>query len=114
MGKNFAARQREQREAYQIAVQHTYTQYMIDMVTLTLNDPEIMGKDTFGYDRLLKVLKGIEANFDRYAEALTKGPTADYCREKLDENLGRICGERLIPFETRYDWLAGVKTVGGM
>ena len=104
----YLAKKKAETNTIQLAVQQTYTQYMIDMVTLTLNDPEVMGKDTFGYDRLLKVLKGIEANFDRYAEALTKGPTADYCREKLDENLARICGDKLIPFEKRYDWVAKI------
>lgn len=68
-----------------------------------------MGKDTFGYDRLLKVLHGVEANFDKYADALTKKANADYCREKLDENLSRICGDKLIPFEKRYDWVAKIR-----
>ena len=75
MGKNFSDRLKAEREAIQIAVQQTYTQFMMDMVSLTLNDPEVMGKDTFGYERLLRVLHGVEANFDKYADALTKRQT---------------------------------------
>ena len=108
MGKNFSDRLKAEREAIQIAVQQTYTQFMMDMISLTLNDPEVMGKDTFGYERLLRVLHGVEANFDKYADALTKKANADYCREKLDENLARICGDKLIPFEKRYDWVVKI------
>lgn len=36
-------------------------QQIIDMLCLVLHDPEIMGKDTFGRDRLLKVIKGTSA-----------------------------------------------------
>lgn len=62
-------------------------QQIIDMVSLVLRDPEIMGKDIFGKDRLLKVVKGIGEYIDRYEKAWLKDDETDYYRAKLDEAL---------------------------
>lgn len=46
----YLQRLRAQDEARDLATRQTFQQYMLDMLTLALNDPEIMGKDTFGYE----------------------------------------------------------------
>ena len=53
MGKNGYLERRKARDTVmQDAIRQTYQQYMTDMLILTLNDPEVMGKDVFGYKRL--------------------------------------------------------------
>lgn len=97
------------------AIRQTYEQYMTDMLILTLNDPEIMGKDTFGYQRLKKVLDGWGKKYDLYFDALTKKPGADYAREKLDEAMKHIAGDSgdFFPFQERYHWLPEIFTGNG-
>ena len=57
MGKNgYLQRQKCAVDAYRQAERDTYIQFMIDMFMVALNDPEVMGKDVFGYARLKKVL----------------------------------------------------------
>ena len=50
MGKknDFLARKKEKERLLQEATRHTFVQYMTDTLILTLNDPEVMGKDVFG------------------------------------------------------------------
>lgn len=39
-------------------------QQIMDMMSLTLNDPDIMDKDTFGKERLLKIVNAIGKYID--------------------------------------------------
>lgn len=89
------------------ATQDIYKQFMIDMMCLTLNDPEYVGKDRFGYDRLVKVCEGVLKNCQTYQIALTKHENADYARSKLDQEMVRIAKDpdRVTPFEQRYPWI---------
>ena len=85
MGKNgYLARRKVRDDVMQDAIKQTYMQYMTDMLILTLNDPEVMGKDVFGYKRLKKVLDAWGRYYDQFFDALTKNPEADYAREKMD------------------------------
>lgn len=108
MGKNgYLARGKVRDDVMQDAIKQTYMQYMTDMLILTLNDPEVMGKDVFGYKRLKKVLDAWGRYYDQFFDALTKNPEADYAREKMDAAMKRIVGTNgdFIPFEQRYEWL---------
>jgi hypothetical protein len=88
------------------AYKQTYQQYMTDMFIIALNDPAVMGKDVLGYKRLMRVLLAVEANYDRFFDALTKNAEADYARVKMDAIMQNICPpEKFIPFEKRYEWL---------
>lgn len=90
MGKNGYLERRKVRDTVmQDAIRQTYQQYMTDMLILTLNDPEVMGKDVFGYKRLKKVLDAWGKNYDKYFDALTKKPEADYARAKIDSAIRR-------------------------
>ena len=109
MGKRngYLARQKVRDGVLQDATRQTYQQYMTGTLILTLNDPEVMGKDVFGYKRLKKVLEAWGKCYDRYFDALTKNPEADYAREKMDRLMKQICGDSgdFVPFEERYEWL---------
>ena len=107
MSKNgYLERQKRTVDAYRQAEKDTYIQYMIDMFMVTLNDPDVMGKDVFGKDRIVRVVHAVEKNFSRFELALTKADEADYYQEKLDQRLAKILGrEALVPFPKRYEWI---------
>lgn len=105
MAKNdFLARQAAIQRGYFKAGLDSGRQQIIDMVSLVLRDPDIMGKDTFGSDRLLKVVKGIGDYIDTYQKAWEKDDETDYYRAKLDEALAKAYGEGLKDtFLQRYE-----------
>ena len=99
--------------AKQAAVNHGYftaglqsgRQQIIDMMTLVLRDPEIMGKDLFGKDRLIKVVRGIGGYIDKYQIAWERDAETDYYRAKLDEALAEAYGDGLRDsFLKRYEF----------
>lgn len=80
-------------------------QQIIDMVSLVLRDQDIMGKDTFGGSRLMKVVKGIGEYIDKYELAWQKHDETDYYRAKLDAALAEAYGDALHDsFLKRYDF----------
>lgn len=115
MGKNdFLARQRQMQQAYFDAGLQSGRQQMLDMMSLVLRDPSIMGKDTFGKDRLLKVVKGIGECLDKYQPAWEKSDEADYYQNKLDAALAEAYGEGMhdtffkrYEFAREYDYTKG-------
>ena len=79
-------------------------QQILDMVSLVLRDPEIMGKDTFGKERLLKVVRGVGDYIDKYNDAWQKTDETDYIRARLDAALAEAYGPGLHDsFTQRYD-----------
>lgn len=106
MGKNdFLARQRAVQSAFFDAGLKSGRQQMLDMVSLVLRDPDIMGKDVFGKDRLLKVVKGIGEYIDTYQKAWEKDDETDYYRAKLDAALAEAYGEGMHnTFSERYEY----------
>lgn len=80
-------------------------QQILDMMSIVLNDPDIMGKDTFGKDRLLKVVKGVGDYIDVFQKAWERDDETDYYRAKLDERLAAIYGDGLHDtFDERYEF----------
>ena len=105
MGKNFLTRQQEIQRGYFDAGLQSGRQQILDMMSLVLRDPDIMGKDTFGKDRLLKVVKGIGAYIDKYQPAWEKSVDSDYYQKKLDDALVQAYGEGLHDsFYERYQF----------
>jgi hypothetical protein len=106
MAKNdFLARQAAIQRGYFDIGLRSGRQQIIDMVSLVLRDQEIMGRDTFGKDRLLKVIKGIGGYIDKYQLAWEKHDETDYWREKLDAALAEAYGENLHDsFLQRYEF----------
>lgn len=105
MAKNdYLARQRLMQRTYFDAGLRSGRQQILDMVSLVLRDSEIMGRDIFGKDRLLKVVKGVGEYIDKYQLAWEKSDEADYYQKKLDDALAEAYGEELHDsFFTRYE-----------
>lgn len=105
MGKNgLIQRQRATNMAFFNAGLESGRQQFIDMLCLVLHDPEIMDKDTFAGDRLLKVIKGISNKIDEYYLAWQRNDEADYWQAKLDANLESAFGVKLQnTFYQRYE-----------
>lgn len=106
MAKNdFLAKQRALQHGHFTAGLQSGRQQIIDCVSLALRDPEIMGKDIFGKDRLLKVAKGVCKYIDLYQKAWEKDDETDYYRAKLDAALADAYGEGLHDsFLVRYEF----------
>ena len=115
MGKNgFLERQKVKERACFDAGLQAGRQQILDMVSLVLRDPDIMGKDTFGKDRLLKVVKGVGDYIDTYQLAWQKHDETDYWRDKLDAALAEAYGDSLhdsfikrYEFAPEYDYVKG-------
>ena len=106
MAKNdFLAKQRATQQAFFDAGLQSGRQQILDMMSLVLNDPEIMGKDVFGKDRLVKVVIGIRDYIDKYQPAWEKSDESDYYQVKMDDALARVYGEELHDsFGKRYEY----------
>ena len=116
MAKNdFLAKQRALQHGHFIAGLQSGRQQIIDCVSLVLRDPEIMGKDTFGKDRLLKVVQGVGKYIDLYQKAWEKDDETDYYRAKLDAALADAYGEGLHDsFSKRYEFCPDYDYVRGV
>ena len=107
MGKQnaFLAKQKALQDACFDAGLRCGRQQILDMMSLVLRDPDIMGKDIFGKDRLIKVVKGIGEYIDKFQSAWEKNDETDYYREKLDDALEEVYGEDLHDsFLKRYEF----------
>ena len=106
MGKNaFLEKQKATQRAYFEAGLQSGRQQIMDMMSLVLRDPDIMGKDTFGKERLLKVVKGIGEYIDYYQKAWEKHDDTDYYQKKMDDALAEAYGEGMTDsFFKRYEF----------
>ena len=106
MGKNgYLERQRAQQKVFFDAGLQMGRQQILDMMSLVLRDPEIMGKDIFGKDRLVKVVVGIDKCITTYQKAWEKHDDTDYWQKKLDDALVDAYGEaRHDSFYQRYEF----------
>ena len=114
MGNAFLKQIEEAKKFYYQAGIESGRQQILDMMTLVLRDPEIMGKDIFGKDRLIRVVKGIDKCIDKYELAWQKHNETDYLRNQLDKNLAEAYGEKLhdsflvrYPYAPEYDYVKG-------
>ena len=80
-------------------------QKMWDYIQLALRNPEVMGKDTFGKDRLIKIVKAIGEKIDYFQPAWEKCDDADYYQKEMDDSLAKVYGESLADsFYERYQF----------
>lgn len=115
MGKNaFLVQQKAMQKAFFDAGLQSGRQQIMDMLSLVLRDPAIMGKDTFGKERLCKVVQGIGEYIDKYQPAWEKCDDADYYQKKLDDALADAYGDGLADrfykryqFAPEYDYMKG-------
>ena len=102
---NYIAKQRATQQGFFVAGLQTGRQQIIDMLSLALRDSEIMGKDMFGKERLLKVINGIGEYMDVFQKAWERDDETDYYRAKLDDCLACAYGEELHDsFLKRYEF----------
>lgn len=106
MGKNaYLNKQKATQRAFLEVGLQCGRQQILDMMSLVLRDPNIMGKDTFGKDRLLKVVNGVNEYIDKYQPAWEKTDETDYYQKKLDDALAEAYGEALHDsFHQRYEY----------
>ena len=104
MGLNFIEQQKKKQELCFKAGCDLTAQQFFDFMCIVLNDPDVMGKDVFGCNRLEKVMEAIKAADAEYAEAFVNGVDSDYYQEKLDGALRRIF-KNIDPFHKRYPFL---------
>ena len=109
MGSNgYLARKNAMYQGFLDAGERLGMQKMWDYIQLTLRDPDVMGKDTFGKKRLEDIYKNINILADRYHICFTADKEADYYQEELDSLLRRDCDE-FSPFYERYPQLKQFK-----
>lgn len=109
MGSNgYLARKNAMYQGFLDAGERLGMQKMWDYIQLTLRDPAVMGKDTFGKKRLEDIYKNINILADRYHICFTADKEADYYQEELDSLLRRDCDE-FSPFYERYPQLKQFK-----
>lgn len=94
-------RNRERQMASEI-VQRWTAQLCLDVMTIVLNDPEVMGKDRFGPQRLHKLGEAFDREYKQWIVGLSPDVKASYVREKLDERLEKIWGEEFEKWAERY------------
>lgn len=106
MAKNdFLARQKAVQTACFTAGLQSGRQQILDMVSLVLRDPDIMGKDIFGKERLMRVIKGVGEYIDKYQPAWERSDETDYYQNRLDAALAEAYGEGLHDsFHKRYEY----------
>ena len=98
----FLSKQDELKQRCFVAGCEITAQQMFDMMCLALHDPQIMGKDIFGPNRLKKVHKAMYEFEKQYHDAWVHKEESDYLQEKLDAALREIFGDDLEPFQKRY------------
>ena len=103
----FLKQQEQIRRAFFDAGLQSGRQQIIDMLALVLHDPDTMGRDTFGRERLNKVVAAIGKYIDEYHLAFVRHDETDYWRKKLDEALAEAFGTAEVQdsFMKRYEFL---------
>lgn len=103
--KDYQARHKAVQTACFTAGLQSGRQQILDMVSLVLRDPDIMGKDIFGKDRLMRVIKGVGEYIDKYQPAWERSDETDYYQNRLDAALAEAYGEGLHDsFHKRYEY----------
>lgn len=100
--RKLQAKKAAERQMFSEIIWRWMAQMCLDVMTIVLNDPEVMGKDRFGSQRLNKLNKAFNKEFNQWIVGLSPDVTASYVREKMDERLRKICGDEFLKWEERY------------
>ena len=104
MGNAYLDKQEKLRKTFLGIGEEVGMQKMWDYVQLALRDPEVMGRDILGRQRIEKIYKKLSELADTYHLAFTEETEADYMQETLDKNLKEIWGDDLQTFFERYPY----------
>lgn len=77
-------------------------QLCLDTIAMVLNDSEVMGKDTLGATRLMRVCEAFNKLWPVNLQALQQCDEADYRRVKIDQAQERIFGPDYLHWHERY------------
>lgn len=81
-----------------------------DLMIITLNDRETMGKDPFGKKRITRVCEGLLKWEKVFHDAFMAKPEADYLQERLDSRLREVYKDKSVPsFAQRYPVIKSYK-----
>lgn len=105
MGNAYLKRQTAIHQKYLDIGEEMGMQKMWDYVQIVLRDPDIMGKDVFGAERLKKIFEGLKEVSSYYHTAFTDDKEADWYQEKMDSQLREVWGKELSPFFERYPYI---------
>lgn len=108
MAKNtFLAKQQAIKQGMLDVGMDTGFQKCWDLFQIVLHDPKVMGKDTFGKERIKKLywaMKELEKELGKaWLPSLEKD--ADVMQRDLDALLKEIWGDELCPFHERYPYI---------
>lgn len=79
------------------------TQVACDAICLVLRDKNVMGKDTFGAERIVRFIQAMRDAMALYHGAFQPIDEADYLQEQFDANLREALGGNLeFTFDERY------------
>ena len=104
-GKNAYAAELQRKKALGFEIVSSWTaQLALDTIAMVLNDPEVMGSDTFGATRLQRVCEGFNKLWPTSQKALEKSDEAEYYRVKIDQAQERIFGPKYLRWHERYEY----------
>jgi len=101
----------KQRNAEINAAKEITRQIDCDALALVLNDIGIMGHGVLGKKRITDVLEAWQNQAQELDKVCSNDPERDYIIEVLDNNLRRIFGEDLAPFQDRYPAVVSVRNI---
>lgn len=104
MAKNtYAAKLKQRKRLETDIIRQWESQFCLDMMTIVLADSEVMGKDTFGRERLSRIGQAFNRRYEECIIALSRHAENDYMRETIDRRLRQVLGESAPPWEERYE-----------
>lgn len=98
----YLAKKQQERIARDMVVTGWARQEVFDALTLVLHDPEVMGKDIFGEERLNKLCVALNDKVNEIRPGLSNQANASHVRRQVDDELRKICKNSFVPWEERY------------
>ena len=103
---SYLERRQNVNQAFLDAGEQLGMQKMWDYIQMSLREPSVMGKDTFGPKRFTRLYNNCKKLADRYHVCFTDDKEADYYQEEMDARLKEGCAEgEFYPFYERYPQL---------
>lgn len=106
MAKNdYLARRAAQEQKFFEIGEEMGIQKCWDYIQIVLRDPEVMGKNAMGVNKLKKVYQKLAEVAEHYKFAFSDHVEADFYQEELDGVLKEIWGEEFVAFKDRYPYI---------
>lgn len=109
MGEKFADRLQRAKQAYLDIGLNSGAQVTVDILCVALRDPEAMGGDVWGRERIERLVLRMEVLKQTFGPAFHPDPEQDYMQAQLDGALREIFGDDLVPFCERHPYVRELK-----